>query len=264
MFIDDYIEKITLQEELENVKEQLKVVQDENAELKTTIKRGYTACMESKRILLDKNELIAALTAEVHKLKGKKNGTESLKEDEGFDDDQINISDEDFLKYRLSNREDKIKELEAKVEMLENDRKENLVVCADCSHDQQYRIKQLEDELSKSNAEKQELKAKIEMLSRDADKIFKEKRQEGDNLRNRIKDLEAEIDQLKSNPSTVSNSELLAIHTADVETINKLNIKARDLNSTISTLLERVSKSEEENQELKKKVQELNDFIQRI
>lgn len=33
----DYIEKITLQEELKNVKEQLKTVQDENTELKTTI-----------------------------------------------------------------------------------------------------------------------------------------------------------------------------------------------------------------------------------
>lgn len=93
---------------------------------------------------------------------------------------------------------------------------------------------------------------------------LEEKQQEADNLRNRIKDLETEIDQLKSNPSTVSDSELLAIHTADVETINKLNIKVRDLNGTISTLLERVSKSDKENQELKKKVQELKDFIQRI
>ena len=33
----DYIEKITLQEELKNVKEQLKTVQDENAKLKTDI-----------------------------------------------------------------------------------------------------------------------------------------------------------------------------------------------------------------------------------
>lgn len=33
----DYIEKITLREKLKNVKEQLKTVQDENAELKTTI-----------------------------------------------------------------------------------------------------------------------------------------------------------------------------------------------------------------------------------
>ena len=33
----DYIEKITLQEELKNVKEQLKAVQDENAKLKTDI-----------------------------------------------------------------------------------------------------------------------------------------------------------------------------------------------------------------------------------
>lgn len=94
--------------------------------------------------------------------------------------------------------------------------------------------------------------------------LLEEKQQEADNLRNRIKDLEAEIDQLKSNPSTASYSELLAIHTADIETINKLNIHARDLNGTISTLLERVSKTDKENQELKKKVQELNDFIQRI
>ena len=47
-------------------------------------------------------------------------------------------------------------------------------------------------------------------------------------------------------------SELLAIHVADVETINKLNIRVRDLNGTISTLLERVSKSDEEVQHLKR------------
>ena len=236
MFINDYIEKIALQEELENVKEQLKAVQDENAKLKTTIKRGYTACMESRRILLDKNELIAALTAEVHRLKGKKNDTKSLKEDEGFGDDQINISDEDFLKYRLANREGKIKELEAKIEMLENDRKEGLLTCCDCSHSQQYRIKQLKDELSKSNAEKQELKAKIETLSRDTDKFFKEKRQEGDNLRNRIKDLETEIDQLKSNLTA----------TADVETINKLNIRAHDMKKKVQQLKDIINDLSEE------------------
>ena len=129
-----------------------------------------------------------------------------------------NISDEDFLKYRLSNREDKIKELESKIEMLENDRKEGLEACCNCSHRFQDRIHGLEDK----------------------------------------------IDQLKSNPPTVSDSEMRAMHTADVETINKLNIRARDLNGTISTLLERVSKTDKENQELKKKVQELNDFIQRI
>lgn len=154
MFIDDYIEKIALQEELKNVKERLKAVQDENAELKTTIDLY-------RKTGIERHETIATLTAAV---------------------------------YRLS----------------------------------------------------------------------EEKQQEGDNLRNRIKDLEAEIDQLKSNPSTVSDSKLLAIHTADVETINKLNIRVHDLNATISTLIERASKSEEENQELKKKVQELNDFIQRI
>ncbi len=153
----------------------------------------------------------------------------------------------DVLKYTnlvlRTTAEDKIEALEAKIKMLENDRKEGLKSCCDCSNKFQDQVKGLKDEVCKLNEEKQ---------------------QEADNLRNRVKDLEAEIDQLKSNSSTVSYSELLAIHTADVETINKLNIKARDLNGTISTLLERVSKYEEENQELKKKVQELNDFIQRI
>lgn len=245
MFIlDDYIENTTLQEELKNVKEQLKAVQDVNAKLKTDIDLHCKADAE-------KTEKIKRLSEELDALKYT---------------NLILRANAAECKLRLvkDDNEDKIKELEAKIEMLENDRKEGLLICCDCSHGQQYRIKLLKDELSKSNAEKHELKAKIEMLSRDADKIFKEKRQEGDNLRNRIKDLEAEIDQLKSNPSTVSESELLAIHTADVETINKLNIRVHDLNATISTLIEQASKSEEENQELKKKVQELNDFIQRI
>ena len=108
------------------------------------------------------------------------------------------------------------------------------------------------------------VKEQLKAVQDEVRKLNEEKQQEGDNLRNRIKDLETEIDQLMSNLSTVSYSELLAIHTADVETINKLNIKARDLNSTISTLLERVSTYDKENQELKKKVQDLNDFIQRI
>ena len=69
MTINDYIEKITLQEELENVKEQLKVVKDENAELKTTIDRHCKAGMERIDILRNENEIIATLTAEVHKLK---------------------------------------------------------------------------------------------------------------------------------------------------------------------------------------------------
>lgn len=203
MYINDYIKKITIQKELKNVKEQLKAVQDENVKLK------------------QKND---SLKAECKLLLNKVYGTESLKEDVGFDNDQINISDEDFLKYRLSNKEGKIKELEAKIEMLENDRKEGLLTCCNCSHGQQYRIKQLKDELSKSNTEKHELEAKIEMLSRDADKILKEKRQEVDNLRDRNKDLEAEIDQLKSNPSTVSDSESLTIPTEDDETFFKLLI----------------------------------------
>ena len=197
MFIDDYIEIISLK--------------DENAKLKSDIDLYRKAGAE-------KTEKITRLSKEL-----------------------------DVLKYTnlvlRTNAEDKIEALEAKIKMLENDRKEGLLTCCNCSHKFQDRVKGLKDEVRKLNEEKQ---------------------QEGDNLRNRIKDLEAEIDQLKSNSSTVSYSELLAIHTADVETINKLNIKARDLNSTISTLLERVSKSDEENQELKKKVQDLNDFIQRI
>lgn len=173
MFIDDRIEQIAfqLQEELENTREKLKAIQDENAKLKTTIDLYCKADAE-------KTEKIKRLSEEL-----------------------------DILKYT------------------------NLVL--------------------RTNAA--ECKLRLE-----------EKQQEGDNLRNRIKDLESEIDQLTSNPTAVSYSELLDIHTADVETINKLNIKARDLNGTISTLLERVSTYDKENQELRKKVQELNDFIQRI
>ena len=193
MYINEYVEIITLQEELKNMIEQLKTAKDENAKLKATIDLCHKADIEKRLIILDKNEKIA--------------------------------------------------KLEAKIEMLENDRKEGLLTCCNCSHKFQDRIKGLEDKMRKLNEKKQ---------------------QEGDNLRNRIKDLETEIDQLKSNPPTASYSELLDMHTADVETINKLNIKARDLNGTISALLERVSKSEKENQELKKKVQDLNDFIQRI
>ena len=173
MFIDDRIEQIAfqLQDELENTREKLKAVKDENAKLKTDIDLYHKADAE-------KTEKIKRLSEEL-----------------------------DILKYT------------------------NLVL--------------------RTNAA--ECKLRLE-----------EKQQEADNLRNRVKDLESEIDQLKSNPTTVSYSELLAMHTADVETINKLNIKVRDLNGTISTLLERVSKSDKENQELKKKVQDLNDFIQRI
>ena len=143
----DYIEKITLQEELKNVKEQLKTVQDENAKLKTDIDLYRKADAE-------KTEKIKRLSEEL-----------------------------DALKYT------------------------NLIL--------------------RTNAATKAFDARIETLEND-------------------------------------RSELLAMHTADVEIINKLNIKVRYLNGTISTLLERVSKTDKENQELKKKVQELNDFIQRI
>lgn len=155
---------------------------------------------------------------------------------------------------------------------------ENVIEQLKTTQDENTKLKTDIDLYCKADAEKTE---KIKRLSEELDILkytnlvlrtnaaecklrLEEKQQEGDNLRNRIKDLESEIDQLESNPTAVSYSELLAIHTADVETINKLNIRARDLNGTISTLLERVSKTDKENQELKKKVQELNDFIQRI
>lgn len=170
MFIDDYIEKIALQEELKNVKEQLKAVQEENAVLRSSNLMVSGNAIKLKLLLIEKN--------------------------------------------------DKIDELEAKIKMLESDRKDSLKTCGDCSH----------------------------------------------KFQDRIKNLESEIDQLKKTPSAAADvdTEMIAIHTADVETINKLNIHVRDLNSTISTLLERVSKTDKENQELKKKVQDLNDFIQRI
>ena len=144
MFIDDYIEKISLKEELKNVMEQLKTVHDENTKLKTTIDLYRKADAE-------KTEKIANLAAEVHRLNEELN---SLKEDEVFGDNRINISDEDWLKYRLS--------------------------------------------------------------IRDA--------------------INTTIDQLKSNPTAVSYSELLAIHTADVETINKLNIRACDVRKKVQQL----------------------------
>lgn len=144
MYFEDSIEKITLQEELKNVKEQLKAVKDENAKLKADIDLCHKADAE-------KTEKIKRLSEEL-----------------------------DALKYT------------------------NLVL--------------------RTNAATKAFDARIETLEND-------------------------------------RSELLAIHIADVETINKLNIKVRDLNGTISTLLERVSKTDKENQELKKKVQELKDII---
>ena len=151
------------------------------------------------------------------------------------------LHNDDYIGY-ISLKQEEIRKLRARLESVEA---ENLAF-----KNQNTMLKYNNSVLKKNAAE-----CKL---------LLEEKQQEADNLRNRVKDLEDEIDQLMSNSSAVSYSELLAIHTADVETINKLNIKARDLNSTISTLLERVSTYDKENQELKKKVQDLNDFIQRI
>ena len=154
MFIDDYIEKVSLKEELKNVMEQLKTVHDENTKLKTTIDLYRKADVE-------KTEKIANLAAEVHRLNEELN---SLKEDEGFGDNRINISDEDWLKYRLS--------------------------------------------------------------IRDA--------------------INTTIDQFKNNSSTVSYSELLAMHTADVETITKLNIRAPDVRKKVQQLKDIINDLSEE------------------
>ena len=96
--------------------------------------------------------------------------------------------------------------------------------------------KNVKEQLKAVQDENTELKTTIATLTAAIYKLSEEKQQEGDNLRNRIKDLESEIDQLKSNPTTVSYSELLAIHTADVETINKLNIRAHDIKKKVQQL----------------------------
>ena len=193
MTINDCLGYISLkQEEVKKLRARIESLEAENMALK-----NQNTVLKYERLLT------------------KAHDAERLKEDAGFGDDQIKVSDEDWLKYRLSNKEGKIKVLEAKIEMLENDRKDSLKDCCECSHKLQARIKDLKDEISKLSEEKQ---------------------QEGDNLRNRIKDLESEIDQLKSNPTTVSYSELLAIHTADVETINKLNIRAHDIKKKVQQL----------------------------
>ena len=96
--------------------------------------------------------------------------------------------------------------------------------------------KNVKEQLKAVQDESTELKTTIATLTAAIYKLSEEKQQEGDNLRNRIKDLESEIDQLKSNPTTVSYSELLAIHTADVETINKLNIRAHDIKKKVQQL----------------------------
>lgn len=223
MFIDDYddyIEKITLQKELENVKEQFKAVKDANAKLKTEIDLHCKANAE-------KTEKIKRLSEELDSLK-----YTNLILRTNAATWRLNLGKDD--------NEDKIKSLEAKIEMLESDRKDSLKTCGDCSHKFGTRVKGLEAVIERLNEEKQ---------------------QEGDNLRNRIKDLESEIDELKKNPSAAPDAEWIAIHTADVETINKLNIQVHDLNNTITTLLDRLSKSTDENQELNKKVQELKDII---
>ena len=96
--------------------------------------------------------------------------------------------------------------------------------------------KNVKEQLKAVQDENAELKTTIATLTAAIYKLSEEKQQEGDNLRNRIKDLESEIDQLKSNPTTVSYSELLAIHTADVETINKLNIRTHDIKKKVQQL----------------------------
>lgn len=135
----------------------------------------------------------------------------------------------------------------------------------------QKELKNVKEQLKAVKDENAKLKADIDLCHKaDAEKTEKIKRlsEELDALKytNLVLRTNAATKAFDARIETLENdrSELLAIHIADVETINKLNIKVRDLNGTISTLLERVSKTDKENQELKKKVQDLNDFIQRI
>ena len=106
--------------------------------------------------------------------------------------------------------------------------------------------KNVKEQLKAVQDENAELKTTIATLTAAIYKLSEEKQQEADNLRNRVKDLESEIDQLKSNPTTVSYSELLAIHTADVETINKLNIRAHDVRKKVQQLKDIINDLSEE------------------
>ena len=129
MFIDDRIEQIAfqLQEELENTREKLKAIQDENAMLKTDIDLYRKADAE-------KTEKITRLSEELDALK-----YTNL------------ILRTNAATWRLNRdkegNEDKIKELEAKIETLENDRSELL------------------ERVSKSDEENQELKKKVQALN---------------------------------------------------------------------------------------------------
>ena len=131
----DYIEKITLQEELKNIKEQLKTVQDENAKLKTDIDLYRKADAE-------KTEKIASLSEEIDILKYA---------------NLVLRTNAAECKRRLvkDDNEDKFKALEAKIETLENDRSELLIIhTADVetinklnirAHDMKKKVQQLKD-----------------------------------------------------------------------------------------------------------------------
>ena len=133
------------------------------------------------------------------------------------------LQEKDYIGY-ISLKQEEVKKLRARLESLEA---ENLD------------FKNHNTVLKYSNSVLKKNAAKCKLL-------LEVKQQEGDNLRNRIKDLETEIDQLKSNPSTVSDSELLTIHTADVETINKLNIRAHDVKRKVQQLKDIINDLSEE------------------
>ena len=126
MFIDDYIEKISLKKELKNIKEQLKTVQDENAELKTAIDWYHKADMEKRRIILDKNEEIAMLKRANSEKARDLNGTISTLIERVSKSDEENQA----LKNKVKSLEDGIRHLQWEKDFLAK-QVEHLQFCLD-------------------------------------------------------------------------------------------------------------------------------------
>ena len=130
MFTDDYIENISLKEELKNIKEQLKTVQDENAELKTAIDWYHKADMEKRRIILDKNEEIAMLKRDNSEKARDLNGTISTLLERASKSDEEN----QVLKNKVKSLEDEIRHLRWEKDFLAK-QVEHLQSCLDLEKD---------------------------------------------------------------------------------------------------------------------------------
>ena len=117
------------------------------------------------------------------------------------------------------------------------------------AQDENAKLKTTIDLYRKADAEKTEkianLAAKVRRLNEELNSL---KEDEGWlKYRLSIRDaINTTIDQLKNNSSTVSYSELLAMHTADIETINKLNIRGLDVKKKVQQLKDIINDLSEE------------------